>query len=306
MRAARTASILLGAVAAAALMPASAPRADDPHTRDIEGWRKQRVARLNADDGWLVVAGLFWLKPGDNSFGSDPKGAVVLPGAPARAGVLRLEGKGAKKVTVEVAAGVPVTLDGKPVAARRELRPDVPGPPDVLALGSLRFFVIERDGEVGIRLRDLKSPRRPAFKGIQYFPISAAYKVVARYEAYPKPKTISVPNVLGKTSEVVSPGVLRFRLGDHDLSLDAVLEEPEDTRLFLIFKDKTAGAESYGGGRFLYTEGMPSEGHVTIDFNKAYTPPCGFTPFATCPLAPPQNRLPIRIEAGEKYSGPHP
>jgi uncharacterized protein (DUF1684 family) len=276
---------------------------DPTHVREIEAWRRQRVARLTSDEGWLVVAGLFWLKEGANRFGSGADNEVVLPAhsAPARAGVLRLAGG---KVTVETAAGANLTLGGKPVTAM-ELRPDDPGPADVLALGELRFFVIVRDGRVGLRLRDLKSPARAEFKGITYFPVRSDLRVTGRFVPHAKPKTIAVPNVLGRTSDMQSPGTVHFQIGDRTLSLDPVLEAPGDRQLFFIFRDATAGRESYPAGRFVYTD-LPAEGKVTIDFNKAYTPPCGFTAYATCPLPPPQNRLPVRIEAGEKYAGEHP
>ena len=280
--------------------PPAAP--DAAYAAEIETWRRGRLGRLTSDEGWLVVAGLFWLKEGANRFGSAADNEVALPAhsSPAHAGVLRMTGG---KVTVEVAPGTAVTCAGKPVS-KQELRADDPGPPDVLALGDLRFFVIARDGRMAIRLRDLRSPRRTAFKGLQYFPVRPELRVVARYVPHAQPKTLKVPNVLGRVSEMQSPGAAHFRIGERELALDAVLEEPTDTRLFFIFRDETAGHESYGAGRFLYTP-LPANGRVVLDFNMAFTPPCAFTPYATCPLPPPQNRLPLRLEAGETFAG-HP
>src|SRR4051794_13533003 len=162
-----------------AARPAPAADAGAAYVREIETWRTLRLGRLTSDEGWLVVAGLFWLKEGANRFGSAPDDEVALPGhsAPAHAGVLRLAGG---KVTVELAPGVNVTLAGKKVAAGQELRSDEPGPPDVLALGDLRFFVIARDGRMAIRLRDLRSARRKEFKGLSYFPVRPDLRVVAR------------------------------------------------------------------------------------------------------------------------------
>jgi uncharacterized protein len=301
--------LLAAALVAAAPVtpaPAAAPSAAE-HARSVEAWRQHRHKRLLADDGWLTVAGLFWLKEGDNSFGSGKDNHVRLPAhsAPARAGVLRLA-RG--KVTVEVAAGVSVTLAGAKgdagagqTVVTRELRPDLPGPPDVLALGDLRFFVIDRDGRIGIRLRDLKDPKRAAFKGIDSFAIDPRYRVVARLAPHPKPTTLKVPSVLGGTTPVVSPGRLQFTLAGRQLSVDAVLEEPTDQSLWVIFRDLTAGKETYGAGRYVYTDSLPDrDGQVVLDFNKAYNPPCALTPYATCPLPPRQNHLPLRIEAGEK------
>jgi uncharacterized protein (DUF1684 family) len=277
------------------------------HRRNVEEWRQTRHKRLLSDQGWLTVAGLFWLKEGANAFGSGKDNPVLLPAhsAPAKAGILRLA-RG--KVTVEVAPGVNVTLAGAATDAgvgqavsKRELRSDLPGPPDLLALGDLRFFVIDRDGRVGIRLRDLKDPRRQSFKGIDSFPITAAFRVTAKLVPHPTPKTMQVPSVLGGTTPLQSPGTLHFTLAGQALTLDAVLEEPADKQLWVIFRDLTTGKETYGAGRYVYTDSLPDkDGKLVLDFNKAYNPPCALTPYATCPLPPRQNRLPVRIEAGEK------
>jgi uncharacterized protein len=275
---------------------------DPDHVREIETWRRQRLARLVSDEGWLVVAGLFWLKDGPNRFGSDPGSDIVLPdhSAPSEAGVFYKEGQ---RVTVEVLPGVDVSTASGPVS-RQELRSDVQGPPDVLALGDLRLFLIDREERLGVRLRDLRSPRRTEFQGLEYFPISAAYRVTARFVPHPVPKTLELSKVGGSVARINSPGSLHFRLGDRDLSLDVLLETPDTKYLYIIFRDQTAGKESYGAGRFLYT-GLPREGEVLLDFNKAFTPPCGFSPYAVCPLPPPQNRLPVTIEAGEKFKAAH-
>jgi uncharacterized protein (DUF1684 family) len=274
----------------------------DDYQRGIEAWRQAREARLRGDEGWLTVAGLFWLKEGENRLGSDPGAEVVLPAhsAPARAGVLRLQ-KG--KVTIEPAAGVPITLHDQPVG-RRELRSDVPGPEDVLALGRTRFFVIERSGRLAIRLRDLDSPARKAFAGLRWFPVRPEYRVVGHFTPHPTPKKMPIPNVLGLVEEMISPGTVTFQLQGKQLSLEPVYETPAQDELFFIFRDKTSARETYGAGRFFYAD-KPRDGEVIIDFNKAYTPPCAFTRFATCPLPPRQNHLPVRIEAGELDDGHH-
>src|SRR6185436_11333049 len=174
---------------------AASPPVSDGYEKEIETWRQAREARLRSDEGWLTVAGLFWLKEGENRLGSDPGAEVVLPAhsSPARAGILRVQ-KG--KVTIEPAAGLPITLAGKPVG-KTELRSDVPGPPDVLALGQLKFFVIERSGKLAIRLRDLQSAARRSFTGLHWFPIRKEYRVVGRFTPHPAPKKLTIPNVLG-------------------------------------------------------------------------------------------------------------
>jgi len=115
---------------------------------------------------------------------------------------------------------------------------------------------------------------------------------------------MQIMNVLGMASGETSPGAIVFTVDGQTYRLDA-LTEPDEPRYFMIIADKTNGKETYGAGRYLYVDPADAGGHVVIDFNKAYSPPCAFTNFATCPLPPEQNRLPFAIEAGEKYSG-HP
>jgi len=286
----------------ALVLLAASPPVSDAYQKEIEAWRQAREARLRSDDGWLTVAGLFWLKEGENQLGSDPGATVVLPAhsAPARAGILRVH-KG--KVTIEPAAGVAITLGGKPVG-KMDLRGDVPGPPDVLVLGQSKFFVIERNGKLAIRMRDLQSPARKSFTGVRWFPIRKEYRVVGRFTPHPTPKKMTIPNVLGLVEEMISPGYVTFQLQGKELRLDPVYETPAQDELFFIFRDRTAGKETYGAGRFFYAD-KPKNGEVIVDFNKAYTPPCAFTRFATCPLPPRQNQLSVRVEAGELDYGKH-
>jgi hypothetical protein len=185
-----------------------------------------------------------------------------------------------------------------------ELRPDTTAAPDVLKVGRLTLHVIVRGDRVGIRLKDPEAPTRRQFTGLRWFPVKDEYRVSGRFVAHPGPLTIAVPNILGQVIEMPSPGYVTFTLQDRELRLDPVLEEPDAKELFFIFRDETAGHESYPAGRFLYTA-LPRDGAVMLDFNKAYSPPCAFTAFATCPLPPKQNRLPVRVEAGEMYTGHH-
>ncbi len=292
------------ALAAGLAMIMKTESAEPKLTTATEKWRQERLARLTTDDGWLTVVGLFWLKEGANRLGAGPGNDIVLPEGkgPGFAGTLTLAGG---KVSVTVAPGVPVTAGGAPVTSM-DLRSDrQPGGPDILKVGAdLSLFVIERGGKPAIRLKDRTSHARRDFKGLDYFPIDAAYRVKARFVPYEPPKTIAIPNVLGQSEDLPCPGAVVFTLGGREFRLEPVIEEPGDTELFYIFRDATSGRDTYGSGRFLYSE-MPKDGTVVLDFNRAYTPPCGFTRFATCPLPPPQNRLDIRIEAGEKYSGEH-
>lgn len=286
-------------------LAAAVPAPDAAYRAEIKKWREEREARLKGDGGWLQVAGLFWLKEGANVFGTDPKGAIVLPAgsAPPRAGVFELKGG---KVTARLEPGVEARVGGKPVAvAALELRPDVPGPPDEIKLGPrLTLYVIERGGRLGIRLKDTQSPLLAQFTGLHWFPVREEARVQARFVPYTPPKKVPVPNILGQVEQLPSPGYAAFAIDGREVRLDPVLEEPGATELFFIFRDETAKKETYPAGRFLYTA-MPKDGTLVLDFNKAYSPPCAFTPFATCPLPPRQNRLPVRIEAGEMRSGHH-
>jgi uncharacterized protein len=279
------------------------PAPDPAYRAEIERWRQQREARLKAEDGWLSVAGLFWLDEGMNRFGTGRDNSIVLPAgaAPARAGTFELR---QGKVSVRVEPGVTVTAAGKPVTAM-ELRSDVPGPPDVLTLGRLSLQVIARGGRYGIRMKDPESETRRSFAGLRWFPVRDDLRLAARFVPWPSPRTIPIPNVLGQVNDLPSPGYAEFTVAGRRLRLEPVIEEPGAKELFFIFRDQTAGQETYPAGRFLYAP-MPTDGVVVLDFNKAYSPPCAFTAYATCPLPPPQNRLPVRIDAGEKNPPGHP
>jgi uncharacterized protein len=287
-------------VLAAIIMIASLPPQTPPdaaYSAEIEKWREAREARLKADDGWLTVAGLFWLKHGDNTLGTDPVSDIVLPkgSAPAKVGVFDFHDG---ITSFQAAAGVSVTVDGQP-ATSGVLKPDSSGAPDILSVNELTMFVIERGERYAIRLRDKKSEMRKAFKGLKYYPPKEEYRVVGKFVPYDPPKTIPIPNILGQVEQTLSPGYVIFTLNDREWRLDPITEG--DT-LFFIFKDLTSGKETYPPGRFLNTE-MPKNGEVILDFNKAYNPPCAFTPYATCPLPPEENKLPIAIEAGELRYG---
>jgi hypothetical protein len=259
------------------------------YERLIDNWRSQRRTRLTSDDGWLTLVGLFWLHEGAND--------ITLPPLESRF-VLRNG-----NVTIQ-------PNDALGIKSPTVLRDDTdPAGPTVLRYGTLSFQVIKR-GDVsgdkfGIRARDTASEGRKDFKGLDYFPASPKFRVQARFEPYRPPKKIPITNVLGMTSDEVSPGALIFNLEGKTYRIDPILEQGEKD-LFIIFKDATSGKETYPAARYMYAHPADASGKTIVDFNKSYNPPCAFTPFATCPLPPPQNRLPIRIEAGEKkYAGGH-
>jgi hypothetical protein len=202
------------------------------------------------------------------------------------------------KTVFHPAPGAPVTLNGKP-ASTATLAADSTGSPDALVIGNLTMFVIQRGSRFGVRVKDKDSEVRRKFTGTHWFPIGEEYRVTAKFVPYTPPKKITIPNILGDEEQEASPGYVEFTLKGQQLRLDPV---SEDHSLFFIFKDLTAGKETYPSGRFLYAA-MPQNGETILDFNQAVDPPCAFTPYATCPLPPPQNYLPVRIEAGELRYG---
>ena len=260
-------------------------------------WQEGRLQRLQADDGWLTLVGLGWLKEGTNSAGSDGKADVVFPeGAPKNLGTFTRSGR---KVTFQPAAGVSVTRDGKPFTGG-PVQSDEEGrsKPEVLQVGRLRFQLIDRGERIGVRIKDPEARARKEFKGIPTFAPSAKWRITARWEPANPPTELAVPNVLGEVERSPSPGTAVFTVDGKEYRLTPVLEEGSPD-LFFIFGDETNRTETYGAGRFLYAA-PAKDGTVVLDFNRAYNPPCAFSAFATCPLPPKQNRLALRVEAGEK------
>jgi hypothetical protein len=302
----------LVALLVACVRDAATPEASDPeHVAAIEAWRARRDARLRSEDGWLTLVGLHWLEEGENRFVPDPEGHVLRPVAPGSgpgSGPGSNEGfallRSGERVTLVAPAPAGLTHDGRPVT-RLELRSDAEDNPTVVDAGPFRFLVIARRGRLALRVRDTQSPVRLEFSGIDNYPIATGYRVRARFEPYEPAREIPIPNVLGGVDPEVSPGALVFELDGQRHRLDPILERGSE-ELFVIFGDATNGHETYGAGRFVYAPMPGADGTTVLDFNKAYNPPCVFTPYATCPLPPPQNRLPIPISAGEKmYGEPH-
>lgn len=252
-------------------------------------WRAQREAGLRTDDGWLSVVGLAFLQPGANDIGADRANDIVLPaGAPPLVGTL-IENAG--RVRFEPAPGVDVRLRNQPLASPRDL-----GPGDRIQVGRVTFHVHRSGDRVAIRVRDPQSPLLRAFHGLRWFAIAPAWNLEGRFEPYAAPKRLIVPNVLGDLEEFQTPGEVALTIGGVPVRLQAVAS---GRRLWFIFSDATSSKESYRI-RFLYADAPSADGTVTLDFNRAYNPPCHQNPYTTCPLPPKGNRLSVRIPAGER------
>jgi uncharacterized protein (DUF1684 family) len=268
----------------------------------VEKWRHDYEQGLREPQGWLSVAGLFWLHEGTNRAGSDPQSDIVLPAsAPRVAARFDFHG-GVTRITP--AAGVRILVNGKP-SSGQVLQSDIKGHPDTVSLGSITMTVIQRGSRTGIRLRDPDSEARRQFSGLHWFSIDEHYRVRARWHPYNPPHKIPITNILGMTDDETTPGYAQFELGGKTWRLEPTIE---DNTLFFTFKDQTSGKETYPSGRFLHTD-LPADlskpGEIVIDFNEAYNPPCAYTAFATCPLPPKQNTIGIAINAGEKKYGHH-
>jgi len=288
------------AVAGAAVTAAESPADFQQIERT---WRESREKRLKSPNGWLTLVGLAWLRAGDNPVGSDPESAVVLPEkTPKHAGVLVLADG---KVTLKPSPGSGITIDGKP-AGQQVLGDDMDEHTDVMKIGEVSFYVIRRGDRYGVRVKDPAGPARAHFQGLSYFPADPKWRVEATFVPYDAPHQMQIPNVLGEVETMDAPGLVTFKVDGKEYTMAPVVEDPKEPSLWFIFKDQTSAKETYGAGRFLYAE-MPKDGKTVVDFNQAYNPPCAFTPYATCPLPPKENWLPVRVEAGEKaYAGGHP
>ena len=275
---------------------------DSSYERDILAWRTQRRARLTASDGWLSLIGRFELPEGVSRVGSDQSCEVLLPAAaPPQLGVLV---RGGTRVTFTPAQGVATGVQRArqqrtdAINTAVELVTDAQGEPDRVAYGSLSIEIMQRTHSFAVRVRDTQSTTCSEFKGIPYFPIRPEWRIHARLVPYEPPKRIDLLYESGDPEPYHSPGAAVFEWQGVEYRLDPVFDGNRP-RLYIVFGDLTNRDDSYGAGRFLYAP-LPRDGRVLLDFNQAFNPPCAFTPYAVCPLPPPQNRLALRIEAGER------
>ncbi|MDF1575912.1 MAG: DUF1684 domain-containing protein [Bacteroidales bacterium] len=264
------------------------------YVAETEAWRQQRLERLKSKNGWLSLTGLFWLEEGENSFGSDPSNDIRFPEkAAAFCGTLVLD---SGSVRLRVAEGISISVNDTLVRDMK-LASDFDKNTTYLQQGDLAWNIIKRGVRYGIRLRDHRHPRIEKLDHIPSYPINTAYVVEATLEPFEESKTMTVATPLeGFTESYECPGILKFRIQGKKLSLHPFIS---GEGYFLVIADETSGLDTYGAGRFMYAT-PDSAGRIILDFNKAYNPPCAFSPFATCPMPPRENFLPVAIEAGEK------
>ncbi|RDI99777.1 DUF1684 domain-containing protein [Dyella solisilvae] len=272
-------------------------------SQQVQQWQQQRLASLTAPNGWLTLIGLEWLKEGANRIGSAAGNDIVLKAGPAHLGVVTLAKNGSLHLVLDAHSGA--TVDGKAVHEATLVDDAHAGEsgPTLVSFGSASFIVISRDGRLALRVKDSDAETRAHFAGLDYYPIDPTWRIVADWVPFDPPHELEIGSVLGTINKEKVPGKAVFHRDGHTYELMPIQEEPDS--LFFVIADRTSGRETYGAARFMYAD-LPKDGKVVLDFNRAYNPPCAFTPYATCPLAPPENRLDLAITAGEKkYRGGH-
>jgi uncharacterized protein (DUF1684 family) len=276
--------------------------AGDDYTASVEKVRAARLDALKAPGGWLSLIGLEWLQPGANRIGSAPDNDIVLKAGPAHLGTVTVDNDGT--VAIELAKGSGALVDGREVQRATLVDDGGTGRKATeVRFGSANFFVISRDGKKALRVKDENADSRQHFEGLDYFAVDPSWRVVADWVPFDPPHELEIGNVLGTIDKEKVPGKAVFVRDGHTYELYPIQEEPDS--LFFVFADRTSGKETYGAARFLDTP-LAKDGKLVLDFNEARNPPCAFTPYATCPLAPPENRLDVRVTAGEKkYAGGH-
>lgn len=279
--------------------PTSFEITPEAHEQEVLAHRQSRIARLTAAKGWLSLVNKVWLREGAQKIGSDPASEIALsPGlGPASVGVVTWK-DGVVRFDADPAAEV--VARGERVTSLI-MRSDAEKDPDELVIGSLSIELILRGGDLGIRVRDVNNALRVGFPGLSVYPIDPRWRIVARLEPFAREKQVILEDGDGKPQPYLSPGAALFEKDGHACRLEPVFESNRK-RLFVLFSDPTNRDETYGAGRFLYAP-LPVDSHIVLDFNKAFNPPCAFTPYATCPLPSPENRILVRVEAGEKIPG---
>jgi uncharacterized protein (DUF1684 family) len=273
--------------------------ANTDYENSILKWRQEVETNLRRENGWLALAGLFWLRKGTNVIGSDPESDIRLPQrAPAKLGTFEFDGN---NVTLSVEASLPVEVNGVATSSAL-LDADQEDVPSFITFNELRMVVVRRSKGVGIRIWDNSREERRTFPPRQWYPVKEEYRLPAAYIRYETPRIVKMPDILGAILDEPMQGYVSFELDGNRHEL--IVEELPDRRLFIQFMDLTNSHPTYPSGRYHYTDAHEN-GKVFVDFNKAYSPPCAFTEFATCTFPPQENRLNVAIEAGEIFPGQH-
>ena len=269
-------------------------------------WRAAHAQELAAPDGWLTLVALDWIEPGDNSFGAASDNRIQLSGATAaHLGVLQFSGNAVRLLPPKGGFPAALRIDGHPAQPTLLTGNDMK--PHELTDGTLTFFVIHRGDRYALRVKDAQAPTRVHFQGLHWYAPNPHYRVEARWIPWVPAHALKIPTVIGTTLDLPAPGLAEFTLDGKTIRLEPVLEGPGSKQLFFIVRDTTSRSTTYGAGRFLYTafpdHGLTQPGHIVLDFNRLENPPCAYTPYATCPLPPEQNRMPIPLPVGEeRYS----
>jgi uncharacterized protein (DUF1684 family) len=265
------------------------------YENEVLQWHALKYDERVRENGWLALAGLFWLKQGRNLIGSNPVCEVVLPErAPTFIGIAELKDK---LTRLRVAEGVPVQINGR-LTQKAILKSSKEAKPSYITWDSIRMVLHEHGERYGIRIWDNKRDERFSLPELKWFPINTHFRTTAKFKRYASPKQSGQKDSFGDTLEDRMDGFVTFRFEGKTYKLDAT--EMDDHRLFIKFRDGTSGKETYPASRYCYTP-IVDGSKVILDFNYAYSPPCAFTEYATCLFAPPQNTLPFRVEAGEIY-----
>jgi uncharacterized protein (DUF1684 family) len=273
--------------------------------QDLSAWRAQHAAELQKPDGWLSLAGLEWLAPGDNSVGSAADNKIHLPASgPAHIGILRLQGAAVTLLAPPDGFPEGLLIDGNP-AQPQELKTGADtdkGNPRI-TVGTLNFYAVRRGDRFALRIKDAKSTAMLGFHGLNWYPPNPNYRVNAKWIPYDPPRNIKLVTLIDTSYELPVPGVAVFTLDGHRYSLEPVVEDHPAKKLFFILRDLTSTTRTYGACRFLYTalpsNGVDQPGELLLDFNQLENPPCAYTPYTTCPLPPQGNRLPVALPVGE-------
>jgi uncharacterized protein len=296
----RASIVVLVSAAVAACAPSAPESAREAAPPPPEGYveKVQAFRDKHEDDyirDWVSIAGLHFLEPGTHTVGSAVRNdIVVVANIPAETGRLHVQGS---SITFEPAAGVQVTRKGEPLSGPVVLKEEGQAPAPEINLGDVRLVAHVSGERLALRVRDPNGPLARDFRGFTWFPIDPKYRVVGRLVRDDAPQKMTVQNTFGDMDSYMSEGVVEFELDGKPLRVRPFTTRPN--RFYIVFRDASAGEETYETARFLYADLQP-DGTAVLDFNEAYNPPCAFNPYTTCPIPVKDSIIPVKILAGEQ------